>query len=745
MTTCQSKSKDVFEWNIAFIGPQRVGKTSFMNTLIGNKTVSEINKDRNTYLPFCLTESDAPVDVSKVKSDIKKINQENLMKFDKDSHSFTITECVLQRFDIPKADFLTMGSKRKYFVRNFWDIPGLDDMTVGHTMLEWLRKESKQFDVIMYVDNVDNWTTTNQKDYPTKSLLISFFENLVKSKNDLDCENKNFYFIPILNKCDDIDRTTSKDAYFRAQTQANTVLKQLYDTHSIAQSNRNEFMLVSSLRPYLTRCVTKHETYHDVDEESLDRMMDQYGHPYRWKKAIDDKTKQELFEEAKDQAEGDKLITMELYGFNTLVKCFETFMNNNETNIVSRQLKKQNIDAMQSLTNDNFDTFIANARSRINYVTDLAEIFGESIITDIHDMLALQYADFRDHEFDTLNEINGKSLKHDEIKEMHKKINSLKTKISQFGELILNLNKETNTLLLNFFNSDQKLCNQLIEKLSHAILFTHEFDPYGPHEENEMEQILVDLKKNNPTLFVKYLKNRFLNKENVSEIKYAYFENPSYLANLIRMLDGTTQDEMNLLWEFLVFKLKLFENKSDAYKTVDVVDYLISFKTYLFRQQYLLVSSSGRVDTCKIYQLLSSLVDKTLSMYVSTNIIPVFSQSIDAVISLESAIINKLFSQEFIVFEKGPETDEQLDIIEDVLEDDDLLETETTKTPVKSKIEIKFENNSMPEEDEPTDIVPKPTGSDADLDDEIIIDDKNEVSIKQKKKKSKSKTQQKSN
>lgn len=261
---------------IAILGPDSVGKSTFLNTILTN-VYSEITDKKTAFQPEIYhidfnSENDDP---TKIFEKNKIANRKNDKKNIKSIHHNVTMMCeTLENQNIYLGNFITL---HKTITPIFYKMPGLNEKTLlKHTM-----ETFNEFDIIFLLIDINTCLTTSHE----IKLLDSIF-SCIQNQQTMFQKELLLYFIA--NKCDEFS-----DRYEEMLENASVLIKRYIGDYQLDTSILTIKMIPMSLETAYIYRMQKYNQQVAIDTKYINRFgIDMFG-KINWNKMseIDKKNK----------------------------------------------------------------------------------------------------------------------------------------------------------------------------------------------------------------------------------------------------------------------------------------------------------------------------------------------------------------------------------------------------------------------------------------------------------------------
>lgn len=266
-----------FNINIGLFGPTSVGKTTFLNAMIGKQLCDmEI---QSTKVPEVYFESVEDCDSATIKEKNKLVN--NLVYQLIDSNRLTNDKYTPVYHHFGSNSEFFRGVKLDNSIRiHIYDLPGMSDSVGKESYLSWVKHNIAIFDIIIFITDITKGLYTSTE----IEILKLLFDSMTRS---------NALMICLINKCDGITYdATQDDMVFEEKedectyVHANSLLKKIAEefgfcqTGNLREDRYTPFIPISSKSGY---------TYHSLITNPsgtlayLDQLPDNGTHETRLK------------------------------------------------------------------------------------------------------------------------------------------------------------------------------------------------------------------------------------------------------------------------------------------------------------------------------------------------------------------------------------------------------------------------------------------------------------------------------
>lgn len=267
-----------FEINIGLFGVVSVGKSTFLNAISGYQ-YSDTEIKRTTMVPQVYLEDTHNISSAEtIRENNRKINEHISREID--LNKFTIEKCKPIYHHIDRICDLFDPQIIDTNIRiNIYDIPGLNDSASKNIYFEWVRRNIKLFDIIIFMTDITKGLN-NSDEIEVLNLLM---DSIKKYQNRMIC---------LMNKCDDIyfdheqnDLVFEEKEQENIYIQANNILADIAKSHGFTEDDNyfTPFFPISSENCYVYRVLMRDPTY-KLDQIHQNRICkNEYG-SNNWKK-----------------------------------------------------------------------------------------------------------------------------------------------------------------------------------------------------------------------------------------------------------------------------------------------------------------------------------------------------------------------------------------------------------------------------------------------------------------------------
>lgn len=585
-------NRDRFSIKVGIFGAVSVGKTTFLNALFA-EILSESKRKKCTLLPQVYQEVDMSDknQIKNIRKTNKSKNKEILEILEKNSNNFNLDICRPIFYDVEKI-YRFFSKKLDSFYLDIYDLPGLDDGASKDIFFQWVNMNFDLFDIVIFMTDIDKAFNQNGE----VEILKLIFDN-IKKRND-----KTIFFIPLLNKCDNLDEegnlTTGsengnnndddseeesvnedKEMY----DQANLVLLKTSKEYGLEEKIETKFIPFSAENALIYRLLAKNP------DEKLDKKLlntlgtNEYGHN-GWRKMS-------KIEKANALAEIiDSLKKNKDYNERMKPTGFISFKNKMEDIIAKNKytfLKNQTINECANIINiNNFNDFKEYAKVLIEKSNLMRDIFNASN----NDILFKKFNEYLFAHYNKIykdEKINQKNLSYDALNDILNSLITLNNELDSFCDLILEYYDDS--ILENDFNAFLKICSEnrnKISELSKNVLLEYNIDFNTFHKYNDILKLFYNIMKGTPSMFSTVAKNFVLRlRYDLNKTNFRNFMNYNDNVKIISFIKQNS-DMGEMLIDLLLDKLALInDTQPPYYDRKDMHVYLVRFKYYL-KQKY---------------------------------------------------------------------------------------------------------------------------------------------------------------
>lgn len=197
---------------IAIVGPVSAGKSTVLNSLFVEQ-YSDMKIRRTTMLPQVYTETNDDtnnIDTNQILNNNTDMNNQIINK----QVELSTNNCIEIPYNVPRVFDLIDLHKNTFL--EIYDLPGLDDGETEQIYFDYLKKNFKKMDIVLFVINIEEALNTSG----SRRILDEIITN-VKNNHNLPK-----HLCVLVNKCDDMDENQDfEDEEFEEMfTQAKRVI-----------------------------------------------------------------------------------------------------------------------------------------------------------------------------------------------------------------------------------------------------------------------------------------------------------------------------------------------------------------------------------------------------------------------------------------------------------------------------------------------------------------------------------------
>jgi len=342
-------------FNIGVFGCLSSGKSTFINSLLGNK-YAEMNMCRCTSCPQIYetnknckyTESD----IIKIRDEIEKINKE------KNSSLYEVKNTV------PSIDIFNDFNKIEFKI---YDIPGLNDCESSEIMYTYMENNFYKFDLIIFNIDINQGLGTKDEIKILETIQIRINENNKKY-------NRNVKLLIICNKFDDLDNEQLLCQYDQVQKQLNKY------------KIKCPVIKYSSMYTYYYRYLSN--TNIQIDDKTLKTLGEKFM-GMTWSLETQNKSIDQKMDFIRKYIMDKSKGLLKLSGFDVLCNELQIIIKDNIHNLIYSKI--------------NYCTSIKKFKYKYNFIMKLNDIFSHDYNCDMISKYLDQYLEYFERKYDITN------------------------------------------------------------------------------------------------------------------------------------------------------------------------------------------------------------------------------------------------------------------------------------------------------------------------------------------------------
>ena len=343
------------EINIGLFGCVSVGKSTFLNAMAGHH-YSDVEIKKTTMVPQVYIEDVCDiVDCQKIREKNRETN-DNITKL-LESKTFTEDKCeplyhkINRICDLFNPDIINSNIKI-----NLYDIPGLNDSSSKTIYFDWVQKNIKLFNIIIFMTDITRGLNSSDE----HEVLNLLMDSMSKYNNKMIC---------LMNKCDDIYYDINlDDLVFEEKEQeniyvhANTTLADMAKSHGFQLNDKNitPFLPISSENCFIYRALMNNPLC-VLDKKHQIRLCKNECGPNQWKKMTSEEKKamfKQISQDLKYTYESRILDT----GYFAVKTVIQQTIIMNEKNFVISGID-ESIKILKAMTLDNVSEYVRVVRN----------------------------------------------------------------------------------------------------------------------------------------------------------------------------------------------------------------------------------------------------------------------------------------------------------------------------------------------------------------------------------------------
>lgn len=545
MTHIHNTNKDL-EIKIVTIGNVSVGKSTLINAILVDQ-LSDCKMKRTTMTPQSYVESDniSIFDAKKIREKNRQINESILNS----NNKLTRELCVETEYQIPYIENLLDDRQHEMYHLKFYDVPGLNDRDTKAIYYDWIKTNFKDFDVIVYIINVESAFNTESD--------IELFNMILEQMNICSNEyNQKKILIPVVNKCDSIFYSTETKLMNFSDDEVEDMFKDVCNIYNkeISQYLMNHNCIfvppvpICAQNAFIYRYVAKTGKY-DLDKKYINRMGDNLIGEVNWKK-IPDNQKEQKIKEIINTAQLDDAINDT--GFNYLLENIRKSIQICDIDLVQNHINYLNStisssDIINSSNDNNINrpiVFFTTIDKIMNLYSDINRLFKINVKNILEDKINIS--------FDHLKRYLTVEKTYDEfIKKWMTYLEYISIiKNEHYRKIYQNLVFET---MLNYITYTNNGIIQNGKITTNGIVLVSQlynlFYTFQPHMFNKLQQFYTEI-------ILKIIKNENFIQDSENPIAYVY---ELFKGNTLKKICGEKYYNDNLTELFKLYLINFFE------------------------------------------------------------------------------------------------------------------------------------------------------------------------------------------
>ncbi len=365
---------DKFEINIGLFGCVSVGKSTFLNAVVGHQ-YSDTEMKKTTMVPQVYIEKDESEMSTKSIREINREVNETIGKMIEKNH-FSIDKCKPLYHRIDKiCDLFDTNIIDTNIRINIYDIPGLNDSASKDIYFEWVRQNIKSFDVIIFMTDI-NQGLNNSDEIEILNLLMSF---VIKH---------NLRMICLMNKCDDIyfdekenDLVFEEKEQQNIYIQANNLLADIAKSHGIDYDSEyyTPFYPISSENCFIYQALLNNRE-HNMDKIHINRLCKNECGANQWKR-MDSDQKELVFEKILSDLSNTYESKIRDTGYITVKDIIQRTVTTNKSVFMQNKING-NLDDLDNIDAENLQIYIKTVTDHVK-ILDSVKKFGIDVSYDL--------------------------------------------------------------------------------------------------------------------------------------------------------------------------------------------------------------------------------------------------------------------------------------------------------------------------------------------------------------------------
>ncbi|MEM0353964.1 MAG: dynamin family protein [Thermoplasmata archaeon] len=353
--------------NIGLFGVVSVGKSTFLNAISGVQ-YSDTEIRKTTQIPQVYLESEPGEkvpDASVIRKKNRELNRKFFMNISFGKNGFDTCQPTYHRIS-RLHDLFDLKIIDPNLRINIYDIPGLNDPFNKDIYFEWVRKNIKIFDIIIFITDVTRGLNNSDE----TDILELLLESMTKSKAVMIC---------LMNKCDDIyydndqcDIVFEDEEHAKNYIYANNILINMAKKYGFEQNGNRvrAFIPISSETCFIYRSIMGN---HKLSKKYLNKLGKNECGTNKWKN-MEEKEKEKILEDVIVKLRDNYSTKIMDTGYVEVRKIiqdviinnkFEFLMSHYEDNV--RKLELQNIENV-----DEYINMIKDCRDFLEQIKSLA-------------------------------------------------------------------------------------------------------------------------------------------------------------------------------------------------------------------------------------------------------------------------------------------------------------------------------------------------------------------------------------
>jgi len=360
-----------FRINIGLFGCVSVGKSTFLNAIVGRQ-YSDTEIKKTTMVPQIYIENDEnPTNASIIRyknrttnEEISKIIDMNQFRYEKCQPIYHQMDRICDLFDSTIID-----PRIKITIH---DIPGLNDSASKNIYFEWVRQNIKIFDIIIFVTDITKGLNNADETDVLKLLL----DSMTKSKAIMIC---------LINKCDDIyfdkeqdDLIFEENEQENIYIQANNILLDIAKTYGFAFSDKNNrftpFIPISSENCFIYRALMR-DPRCELDAVHKNRLCKNECGANQWKKMNSDE-KEILFQQVLTNLASTYDTKIQDTGYLSVKTIIQNTIINHKEDFIMNHMENE-LKNLACPVIDNMPNYIKSIIKYNEEMTNIETIIGE--------------------------------------------------------------------------------------------------------------------------------------------------------------------------------------------------------------------------------------------------------------------------------------------------------------------------------------------------------------------------------